>query len=230
MKIDKRKKYFIVVDVETTGSLANPLTYDIGYAIADKKGKIYEKRSYVVEEIFDNIKLMTTAYYASKIPLYVDGLEKGTFIKKPFEVIRKEMLSLMDKYNVKTVCAYNLNFDMRALSSTNTLLRRTRKFMHRPVDLLCLWSFACEVIYTQKTFYKVAIKNKWVTEVGNLRTSAEMGHRYISGNYNFEEAHTGLADVEIEVGIMAKCFRQNKKHVSGIIPHPWRIPKVAHNV
>jgi len=230
VKIDKRKKYLIVVDVETAGSLARPLCYDIGFAITDKKGNIVEKRSYVVSEIFDNVKLMTTAYYASKIPMYVDGLASGKFIKKPFEEIRNEMLYLMDLYNVTALCAYNLNFDMKALSSTNMLLRRTKKFMHRPVELLCLWSFACEVIYTQKNFYKVAIREGWVSDAGNLRTSAEMGHRYISGQYDFIEEHTGLADVEIEVGIMAKCFSQHKKHDSGILSHPWRIPKKHHGL
>ena len=49
--IDRRKKYMIVVDVETCGSFSNPIVYDIGYAICDKKGNIYEKNSIVISKI-----------------------------------------------------------------------------------------------------------------------------------------------------------------------------------
>ena len=77
--------------------------------------------------------------------------------------------------------------------------------------MMCIWCLACEVLYTQKTFGRVATRNGWVSEVGNLRTTAEVGHRYITGNVDFEEEHTGLEDVLIEIGIMAYAFRQNKK-------------------
>ena len=80
--------------------------------------------------------------------------------------------------------------------------------------MMCIWCLACEVLYTQKTFGKVAIRNNWVSEVGNFRTTAEVGHRYITGNIDFEEEHTGLEDVLIEIGIMAYAFRQNKKRIA----------------
>ena len=82
MKIDKRKKYLMVLDVETTnnimekGAANDGLVYDIGFTITDKKGNIYAKRSFAVKEIFEWTDLMNTAYYKQKLPLYFERLKK----------------------------------------------------------------------------------------------------------------------------------------------------------
>ena len=54
VKIDRRKKYIMCLDVETANGFSKPLIYDMGFAITDKKGNIYQKFSFVIEEIFDN--------------------------------------------------------------------------------------------------------------------------------------------------------------------------------
>ena len=226
--IDKRKKYIMVVDVETAGSLANPLIYDFGFAICDKKGNVYAKRSFVIQEIFDNQKLMQGAYFANKVPNYKYDIEEGKRLKVPFLQARQEFINLMKEYNVQTISAYNLAFDRRALTKTTQYLCGANKkflpLMVGELEQLCIWSFACEVIYTQPTFWKVAEKQNWFSPKGNMLTSAEIGWRYISKDYHFEEEHTGLEDVLIEIQILAKCYAQRKKHESGILNHPWRIP------
>ena len=228
-KIDKRRSYIMVVDVETAGGLDNPLVYDIGYAITDKQGNIYETRSFIIEEIFYNKPLMTSAYYSEKIPKYLKDISEGTRTVVSFLEMRDDFIALAEKYNIKTLSAYNLAFDTRAL--TNTIRHITResraKFLPRSlkdIKLMCIWCLACEVLYTQKTFRRVATRNGWMSEFGNLRTTAEVGHRYITGNMDFEEEHTGLEDVLIEIGIMAYAFRQNKKRIGGVFAQPWKIP------
>ena len=37
--------YYLMLDTETCNSIDDPLCYDIGFAIVDEKGKIYEKFS-----------------------------------------------------------------------------------------------------------------------------------------------------------------------------------------
>ena len=49
-----------------------------------------------------------------------------------------------------------------------------------------------------------------MTANGRLRKTAEILWRFISGNNDFEESHTGLEDVLIEAEIMWYCFRQHK--------------------
>ena len=43
------------------------------------------------------------------------------------------------------------------------------------------------------------------------RLTTEVLYRYITGDLQFEESHTGLEDVMIEKDILAYCFRQHKK-------------------
>ena len=79
-KIDKRKKYFMVLDTETCPidrnvegvTPENMLVYDIGYCIVDKKGSVYKTGSYIVSEIFfgEDYEKMQSSYCANKIPNY----------------------------------------------------------------------------------------------------------------------------------------------------------------
>jgi hypothetical protein len=64
--MDKRKNYYLVLDVEGAGDTQNAFVYDIGCAIADKQGKVYEKLSFVIRDIFEMEGLMTSAYYRIK--------------------------------------------------------------------------------------------------------------------------------------------------------------------
>ena len=87
-KIDKRKKYIMVVDTETANSLEYPVVYDLGIAITDKTGKIYESYSFVISDVYDIPGLMETAYYKEKIATnYEPGLASGKYrkgLKNPF--------------------------------------------------------------------------------------------------------------------------------------------------
>ena len=76
-KIDRRKSYYMVFDTETSNGLDDPIVYDIGFAIVDKKGNVYEAKSFVIYETFCKMKdLMQSAYYADKIPNYIEQIEK----------------------------------------------------------------------------------------------------------------------------------------------------------
>ena len=77
-KIDRRKSYYMVFDTETTNGFDDPLVYDIGGAIVDKNGKVFEDFSFVVYETFCGMKdLMKSAYYAHKIPQYEQDIKDG---------------------------------------------------------------------------------------------------------------------------------------------------------
>ena len=63
MKIDKRKNYYLTIDTETANGFDDPIVYDIGGAIHDKKGNIYETFSFVIYETIYGIKdLINSAY------------------------------------------------------------------------------------------------------------------------------------------------------------------------
>ena len=48
----EKNTYFIVVDTETTNSIDDPLCYDVGFAVIDNTGHVYESHSFVVADIF----------------------------------------------------------------------------------------------------------------------------------------------------------------------------------
>lgn len=230
-KIDKRKKYIMVFDVETTNNIMESkfndgLVYDIGYAIVDKQNNEYVAKSYVISDIFDNEKeLMKSAYYVKKLPKYYKELENGTRQRKTIFQVRREVNEMIKKYNIKEVYAYNANFDITTLNNTCRYVSKSlvRYFFPYGVNVCCIWNIACQTLGTQKTFLKQNVCN----EKGNLLTSAERMFAYISNNKDFQEEHTGLEDTRIESAILNKCFRQHKSIDKKINRACWQIPQKA---
>ena len=231
MKIDKRKKYIMVLDTETTNNnmeskFNDGLVYDIGFTIADKKGNIYAKRSYAVKEIFDWKELMDTAYYKNKLPKYYEKLAKGEMKKETIWNIRKAIKTAMEYFNITEVWAFNANFDLTTLNNTVRYLSGSgcRYFFKYGTEICDIWHVACQTLGLQKTFQWENIRNT----KGNLITNAERMFGYIIQDETFEEEHTGLADAEIETKILARCLASHKSIDKKINRACWRIPqKVA---
>lgn len=225
------RKKFLVVDVETANDILCPLVYDVGLAVCDKYGHIYEKYSFLVYEIYRGEReLMQSCYYAAKIPEYEEQLKKGETKLVRLFTVRRIIHDLMKKYNIDTVGAYNCYFDSTALNNTIRYITKSkyRWFFPYGTKFMCIWHMACQVIYTQKTFQKWARENNFLSASGNIQTSAEVGYRYYTRNPDFQEEHKGLQDVEIECEIMRKCFAQHKSMKRNINRMCWRIPqKVA---
>jgi len=226
----KRKK-FLVLDVETANSTDDPFVYDIGGAVCDKYGNIYEEFSFIVSDIFDNEpKLMETAYYSEKLPLYYDGLKKGLFQKTTFYNVQQYIKKVIGRHNIFEVCAYNAHFDTLATNKTLRWLTKSkyRYFLPYGLQVNCIWHMACQVICTQKAYYNFCQKHGYVKEgSGRIMTDAETVYRYILFDQpDFKESHTGLDDVKIEVQILAHCFRQKKKMDKRINRLCWKIPQL----
>lgn len=233
-KVDRRRKYIAVYDTETAGSLGAPLVYDLGVSICDKKGNIYEQGKWVISEIFDNKKLMDNAYFGKKRPWYEQQIKLGLIPKVPFKVAKAQFNRLLEKWNVQTIAAYNLGFDMRAVTATTRYLHsqfkptESKKFLTMNLEIQDIWGFACETIYQQKMFHKMVDRWGYFTPKENPLTNAEIGYRYITGVHEFEEKHTALSDTEVEVAILAKCYATHKKFTKGIVGNPWRIVANRH--
>ena len=230
MKIDKRKKYLMVLDVETTnnnmekGTKNDGLVYDIGFVVCDKQGNIYCKRSYAVQEIFDWTELMSTAYYYKKLPKYYERLANNKMYKNSIWHIRKVIKEIMQIFNITEVYAYNANFDYTTLNNTVRYLSGSacRWFFPYGTQICDIWNIACQVLGTQKTFQWENIRNA----NNNLITNAERMFGYCE-QIDFEEEHTGLADAVVESQILARCFKSHKSINKKINRACWRIPQQA---
>ena len=223
-----RKHFYLVLDIETANHADDALAYDIGIAIIDRFGNVYAKFSFVCYDIFELEKeLMTSAYYARKIPEYYEGIESGERVVATLYEIRKVIHELCKEYDVKAIMAYNAYFDTTGSNRTLRYVTKSkyRYFFPYGIPVHCIWHMACQTICSQKKYYKFCIENGFVSKSGNIKTSAEAVYAFLTNNPDFEEEHKGLEDVLIEAEIFAECVKKKKKMNRNINRACWRIPQ-----
>lgn len=212
-KIDKRRTYYLTIDTETANGLEDPIVYDIGGCIHDKKGNIYETFSFIIYETFYGMKdLMKSAYYAYKIPQYEAQIKSGERKVVRFNTAKQKIKELCDEYEVKAIIAHNARFDYRSTTRTQRYLTKSkyRYFLPYGIPIWDSLKMAKDTICKQPTYQKWCAKNNFLTKNGKPRATAEILYKYISGDVNFKEDHTGLEDVLIEIAITCKCIAQHK--------------------
>lgn len=220
-KIDNRRHYVIVLDTETANTLcgedgrmdmSNVLVYDCGWCVCDTKGNVYEERSYVNRDIFCNERaLMDSAYYAWKIPRYLEELESGERVMADMWEIRKAMLDDMETYGITEVVAHNARFDYNALNGTQRYVSKSKYRYWFPygTEIWDSLKMSRDVILKMPTYRKFCEEHDLLKN-GRLSATAENLYRFIIKDPDFVESHTALADVQIEREIMWYCFRQHK--------------------
>ena len=211
--MDKRKTYYLTIDTETANGLDDPMMYDLGGCIHDRKGNVEETFSFIIYDVFcADRELFNTAYYAEKRPMYEAQIKAGSRKIVSIYTAKRHIADLCEKYNVKAIIAHNARFDY---SSTNKTLRyvtksKSRYFLPYGIPLWDTMKMAQDTICKQKTYIKFCEENGYVTANGKVRSTAEVLYKYIKGCWDFVEDHTGLEDVLIEKEIFAKCMAQHK--------------------
>ena len=199
---------YIMLDTETTNSLDDPICYDVGFAVVDKEGAIYETHSFVVAEVFLNEELMASAYFIEKVPQYWEDIKKGTRKLAKFNTIRKVLAETMKKYNTNIVIAHNARFDYRSTAKTQRYLTKSkyRYFLPYGTEIWDTLKMAREVLKNDVDYDNFCYDNNYVTKRGCKRFTAEILYRFFTGDNDFVESQTGLEDVTIEKVIFAECM------------------------
>lgn len=193
---------FVVFDTETT-SLDKPFCYNIGYVIADENGEIYAQKDFVVEQIWHNLPLFSTAYYAEKRPIYVDRMRKHLVIMNKFGYICQEMKRDFRKFEVERAFAYNSPFDEKVFNFNCDWFKCINPF--EEIEISDIRGFVHNFI-VDDVFKEFCEKNSFFTENGNYSTTAETLFKYISEDMEFKEEHTALSDSLIEKEILFQCI------------------------
>jgi len=229
MKIDKRKKYFLTLDTETTNNnfesgFNDGLVYDLGFTITDKKGNIYQKKSFAIKEIFDWKELMSTAYYFHKLPIYYERLKNKEMEKISIWKARQIIFEEMEKFGITEIYAYNTLFDITTLNNTVRYLSGSscRYFFKYGIKFNDIWHISCQILGKQKTFQWENIRNK----NNNLITNAERMFGYCE-QIDFEEEHTALSDAIVESQILSRCLKSHQKVDKSISRGCWRLCQQA---
>ena len=157
---------------------------------------------------------MKGAYYADKIPQYWKDIKEGKRILTSLYKIRKTFLSDRKQFKCQTVFAHNAYFDYNALNNTIRLITcsKCRWFMPYCVEWWDTLKMARDVFSKSPMYSDYCQKNGYLTKhkVPQNRLTAEILWKYLSGDENFVESHTGLEDTEIETEILAKCLKIKK--------------------
>lgn len=195
----------VVFDTETT-SIDKPFCYDIGYTIYNVETKaVLLKRSFVAEQVWHNAELFTTAYYAEKRADYIGRLRSRLCRMEKIGYITQTMYRDFKYYGVEHGYAYNSGFDERVFEFNcdwfkiiNPLddiqIHDIRGYVHKFIAFTAAYQEFCE---THELF----------TEHGNYSTTAESVYKFLTKDKEFVEAHTALADSEIELDILLECIK-----------------------
>lgn len=203
---------FIILDTETANTLDDPFVYDVGFAVIDSNGKVYETHSYVVYDIFyGESDLMKESYFADKIPQYNEEIRKGLRAVRRLKTIKFILRDVCAQWNIKAIIAHNARFDYNSLQTTQryTTSSKYRWFFPYGVEIWDTLKMARNVFGKDEQYKAYCEENNFLTNYGKPQMTAEVLYRYIKGNKDFIESHTGLEDVMIEKEIFVECLKRN---------------------
>lgn len=208
------REKFIVLDVE---GMSNARPYNIGYIVADRYGKIYKRRSFAFTAcIWENIQSCLRSGQAVEMThkniQEILNDQNNRKRKRKYQLVSiAEFFNIFNKdiqrFKVKRIFAYNVMFDKSAI---NRLLGDSL-FDSINVEWCDIISGILTTKLMTKKYIIFCIENGYVTAKGNPQYKAEIVYRYLTDNLNFEEEHTGLADVLIEYEILLIAFKAHRK-------------------
>ena len=194
-----------IFDTETI-SLDKPFCYNIGYVIVNTDNwENLLARSYIVEQIWHNIPLFETAYYANKKNFYVSEMKAKRTIMDKFGYICSQIRRDFKQYNIEMAFAFNSSFDERVFEFNCDWFKCINPFEN--IEVKDIRAFAHHFI-VNKNYLEFCDEMGYYTETGNYSTTAENLYRYINDIPEFEESHTALDDSLIESAILFECVER----------------------
>ena len=193
----------LILDTETIGK-DKYFCYNIGWTIVDLDTRsIYVKKDFVVEQIWHNLPLFSTAYYAEKRQLYVASMRSRKTIMDKWGYIMRELASDIRKNEVQAVFAYNSPFDDKVIAFNCDWFKTNNPLDNIPV--MDIRGMVSEFITNTNDYKEFCEEHELFTDAGHYSATAEAVYRYITADPEFVEAHTALADAEIESDILLTC-------------------------
>lgn len=235
-KVDlKKERYLMFIDTETIGTLnvkESVLPFEIGMKIFDLESKkVVREKSYLVRKFFNNKYIMLSTFSATKYPNYFEKLQNDKRYKTmSVNDISKDIEKNVQRYNVKIMVAHNGNFDKTAMARLFEDFGVDNPFEN--IDLLDTQEIS-KVITFSKAYTEFCLANKdrlnsvkdscFITNSGRVRITAQAIYCYITQNPTFEEAHTGLEDIDIEIEIFKKSMEMLGNTIVNLNTAPtWR--------
>ena len=235
-KVDlKKERYLMFIDTETIGTLnvkESVLPFEIGMKVLDTEtNKVVKEKSYLVRKFFNNKYIMLSTFSATKYPDYFEKLDNDKRYKTmSVNDISKDIEKTISRYSIKIMVAHNGNFDKTAMARLFEDFGVDNPFEN--IDLLDTQEIS-KVITFSKAYTEFCLVNKdrlnsvkdscFITNSGRVRITAQAIYCYISNNSQFEEAHDGLNDIDIEIEIFKKSLELLGNTIVALNTSPtWR--------
>ena len=121
----------MIFDTETT---ARDFCYNVGCIIinTDTDEQLIA-RDFVVEQVWHNLPLFSTAYYAEKRPLYVNAMRSRKATLDKFGYICQTMIRDIKAFNVSSAYAYNSPFDDKIFNINTDWYKCANPFDNIPI-------------------------------------------------------------------------------------------------
>ena len=218
------KELYLVYDGEVANcpkdehgqlDLTSGQAYDSGWQIVDNEGHVYCERSFVNSDVFYGMpQAMQEAYFADKIPQYKQDIREGKRIVRDTWGIWRQLRQDCEDYKVKAIIAHNARFDVRTMNTTMRYQTKSKRRYFFPYGIP-VWDtmrMASDTICRKADYVQFCERNGYMTKhkTPQVRKTAEVLWRYLTGDNDFSESHTGLEDVKIEAQIFAACVRMHK--------------------
>ena len=198
--------YSMVFDTETT-DLSKCFCYDVGYVIINNDNSEIEiAKHFVIEQVWHNNPLFSTAYYAEKRKGYVGLMRTRKATLKKWGYVMREMIRDINAYDITDAYAYNSAFDEKVFDFNCEWFKTSNPF--DTVAIHDIWAYASNFITNFDDYKAFCEVNNFFTESGNYSGNAENAYRFISGDTDFTEQHMGLYDAEIEAEILKECINR----------------------
>lgn len=211
--------FALVLDTETAptptckGCDATQMrVYDLGWAVVDTaSGDVVETFNGVVRETWENTSLMTSAYYAGKLPWYRELITRGALPVMRAQDAQHALADACERWDVNGIWAWNVRFDYQALNATIADYSNgyCRHFTPKNVKCYDIMSVAAMSVCDTKKYRAWCGQTGNTTPKGKPRTTAEAVHRYLSGDDGFVESHTALDDARIEAATLHACYKRH---------------------
>lgn len=201
----------LMIDTETTNDVDCPIVYDVGYQIFTLTDGVLCEKSFVNADVFLDADLMASAFFADKIPNYWEDIKVGRRVLKKWCNIKKELAADCKQFNVEIACAHNARFDNKSLNITQRYITtsKNRYFLPFGIEWWDTLKMARQVLKEVEEYTTFCWENEYLTKNMRIRYTAEIIYKWLSGNADFEESHTGLEDVKIERMIFEYCMNKN---------------------
>jgi hypothetical protein len=196
-----RKKYFVIVDTETTQT---DLVADLGIVVCDKQGNIEREYGLMVGEVYCNREthplfhvygdandVFSKASLPGRYSRYDQMIKDGRRMVATVPAINSLLAKIAVKYR-PVLTAYNLAFDTGKCANTGIDLGM---FDSR----FCLWHAAAQKWGSRRDFLAFALENGYFgnrTKTGHVgvQTKADVMAKFLLGAGLADEPHTALED------------------------------------